>query len=282
MRDAMNHSYKIGVIGTGHTPSGGRTPPAQITPSPDFEAVLYEGKHGFFPGTHLGRELTRLDTIEAGLRAAQDGCDALFINTIGDYAIEELRCAVDVPVVGAADAGLAIASQLGITIGIVTIWPSSLEFIYRERLRTTGQEARVKSLRYVLEDAEMAKLGSGASDPVEKMRAGKADVIARIVSSAHSAIGEDRCDVILLGCTCMSSAADRIAEHLPVPVVDGLRAGYAMAETLVRLKLNPSRRAYPKAPDEAIQAIDTLLSGTPMDIANGECDVCEIPSKNDP
>lgn len=272
----MAPTYTIGVLGTGHAPSGGQTPPPQIAPSPDFQAVLYEGKHGFFPGTHLGRELTRLDTIEAGLRAAEDGCDALFINTIGDYAIEELRSAVDIPVVGAADAGLAIASQLGITIGIVTIWPSSLEFIYRERLRTTGQEARVKSLRYVLEDAEMANLGSGEGDPVEQMRSGKAQMLERILASATAAISQDGCDVILLGCTCMAPAYDSIAERLAVPVVDGLRAGYAMAETLVRLNLTSSRRAYPKASKESIEAAKDLINGAAIDAPEEDCELCIV------
>jgi allantoin racemase len=277
----MTPTYKIGVLGTGHAPSGGHTPPPQITPSPDFQAVLYEAKHGFFPGTHLGRELTRLETIEAGLRAAEDGCNALFINTIGDYAIEELRSAVNIPVVGAADAGLAIASQLGLTIGIVTIWPSSLEFIYRERLRTTGQEARVKSLRYVLEDAEMENLGSGEGDPVEQMRSGKAQILERIIASANGAISKDGCDVILLGCTCMAPAYDRIAEKLAVPVVDGLRAGYAMAETLVRLNLTSSRRAYPKASKDSIEAAKNLVHGSMIDALEEDCEVCIVAGDED-
>lgn len=270
----MSQPYKIGVLGTGHKPSGASTPPAQIAPSPDFTAELFEARHGFFPSTPLGRSLTVMDTIDAGLRAAAAGCDGLFINTFGDYAIEELRSAVDIPVVGAADAGLAIASQLGAKIGIVTIWPRSLDFIYRERLRATGQEGRVTCLRYVLDEPDMAKLGHAADDPVEHMRSGKSVVLERIIEQANQAIMQDSADVILLGCTCMSPAAARIADRLDVPVVDPLKAGYAMTESLVRLSLKPSRSAYPRAQAPTVDAFNALMGGDKDIAAEDDCPVC--------
>lgn len=272
----MDKIHKIGVLGTGHKPSGTRTPPLQIVPSPDFSAELFEAKHGFFPGTPLGRSLTVMDTIEAGLRAVSAGCDGLFINTFGDYAIEDLRSAVDVPVVGAADAGLAVASQLGVKIGIVTIWPSSLDFIYRERLRATGQQSRVSSLRYVLSDKDMANLGRGDNDPVEQMRGGEAPILQRIIDQATQAIEENGADVILLGCTCMSPASARIAARLNVPVVDPLTAGYAMTESLVRLGLSPSRQAYPKAANETLEAFTTLMNSQFPLAVEEDCPVCVL------
>ena len=253
--------HRIAVIGTGFTPTGGKTPPPQIAAvaAAGFTPELVETRYSVFPGTPYDRGLGAVSHIDAGVTASKDGAAAVFLNTFGDYGIAELKSALSVPVVGAGEASMAVAATLGRRFAIVTIWPPTLRFIYEERLASCDMRDRCVDVISVLTPDEMTPRGD-ADDPVKHMRAGQAAIIDRIVAAAEEAVRRGA-DTIVLGCTCMAPIAAQIAARLPVPVVDPMTTGYKFTESLVSLRLTQSAAAYPRAAAERLSAIGNLVAG---------------------
>lgn len=266
---------RIAVIGTGFTPNGNRTPPPEIAAivGHGLKAELIETRLSLFPGTPYERGLGAVGYIEAAIRAQDEGFDAVFINTFGDYGIDEMKSALKIPVVGAGEAAMTMASMLGRKFAIVTIWPKSLNFIYDERIRNCGMASRCIGVFNVLAEAEMAPRGS-AEDPVTAMRAGKTTMIDRIVAMAEKAVAAGA-DTIALGCTCMAPVGKQIAARVSVPVVEALTAGYKYTEMQVALRLKQSVAAFPPvAADRLAVARKLVNGGDGAPPRESECEVC--------
>lgn len=267
---------RIAVIGTGVGPAGNALAPAEIRAQARFTPELIETKLSIFPGTPYQRGLVALGYVEAGIRAQDQGCDGVFINTFGDYGITELKSALRIPVVGAGEASLTLATTLGRRFAIVTIWPPSLNFLYEERLATTGLASRCVGIFNVLNELEMNQRGQ-SNDPVAAMRAARADMIDRISVAAIKAVREQGADTIVLGCTCMAPIGGVIAARLDVPVIEPMTAGYAATEMLAALKLAQSKTAFPAPPPAALDVARQLVSGG-ISVPDDDCDVCAIAS----
>ena len=274
----MSARHRIAVLGTGFTQTGTATPPAQIAAvaGPDFAPELVETRYSVFPGTPYDRGLAVVGYVDAGVSAAQAGHAAVFINTFGDYGLAELRSALSIPVVGAGEAAMALASTLGRKFAIVTIWPESLKFIFDERLASSGTQDRCTEIVFVLAKDEMRTRGA-ADDPVSRMRQGNTAVIDRVVAGAEEAIKRGA-DTIVLGCTCMSPIAAQIASRIAAPVIDPMTAGYKMTESLVSLRLAQSPVAYPRVTADRLAAVGNLVSGglTASTPATDACEVCVV------
>ncbi len=275
----MTARRRVAVLGTGFTKTGTATPPAQIAAvaGPDFAPELVETRYSVFPATPYDRGLAAVGYLDTAVSAAKAGFDAVFINTFGDYGIAEMRSALSIPVVGAGEAAMSLASTLGRRFAIVTIWPESMKFIFDERLTATGLRDRCAEVVFVLAQDEMKARGA-TDDPVAHMRNGNAAVIDRIVASAEGALARGA-DTIVLGCTCMAPIAAQIAARVAAPVVDPMTAGYKASETLVSLGLAQSAVAYPRVPADRLAAIGDLVSGgltlsTPP--TTEECEVCVV------
>jgi allantoin racemase len=268
-------THRIAVIGTGFTPTGQRSPPSEIAAimSSGFSAELIETRMSLFPGTPFERGLGAIGYIEAGIRAQDEGFDAVFINTVGDYGIDELKSALRIPVVGAGEAAMTMATMLGRRFAVVTIWPTSLNFIYDERVRNCGMSARCLGVFNVLSESEMAPRGSEV-DPVHDMRAGKAAMLDRIVAAADRAVAAGA-DTIVLGCTCMAPIGHLIAARMGVPVVEAMTAGYRFAEMLLAMRLRQSPAAYPPVDAGRLAVARKLVNGgdgaPPTEL---ECETC--------
>jgi allantoin racemase len=229
-----------------------------------------------FPGTPYERGLCALGYVEAGIRAQDTGCDGVFINTFGDYGIDELKSALRIPVVGAGEAAMALATTLGRRFAIVTIWPTALNFIFDERIRSCGMTAKCAGVFNVMSSEEMTRRGT-ADDPVAHMRAGQAAMIARIVEAAEVAVQQHGADTVVLGCTCMAPIGHLVAARLTVPVVEPMTAGYKLLETQLSLGLSQSMAAFPPATADKLALARNLVAGAPSPAAKPEdCEVCEV------
>ena len=69
-----------------------------------------------------------------------------------------------------------------------------------------------------------------------------------MVALGREALERDGSDVIVLGCAGMADLCATVSERLGVPVVDGVAAGTAFAESLVRLGLRTSAHEEFAAP----------------------------------
>jgi len=237
---------RIAVIGTGFRKAGTAAPPPEITAAKaaGFDPFLIETRLPSFPMNEVNRVLSETANIETGLRAVrQEGADAIFINTVGDYGLHALRAALRVPVIGAGEATMHAAAQLGERFSIVTIWPRSMNFIYTGLLRLYRMQERCVSVRFVSANDELATLSKDRNF-ITDMRSGEATQQDRIVAMCYRALEEDGADTIMLGCTCMSPIAQEIAARVKAPVLNPLTTGYKATEMALALTQVHSVEAY--------------------------------------
>ena len=269
--------YRIGIIGTGAGHAGNSTPPLPISELAGlgFTPELIETRLRTFPMTPYDRGLTMLAYVDCAIEAEKAGFDAVFINTVGDYGIDEIRSATNMVVVGAGEATMAMCCNIGRRFSIVTIWPPKLNFIYRERLRSCGMEDRCASVRNVLSDNDVKGV-EGAGEAVSGLKDGNDSLIKRILKEIDLAVSEDGADTIMLGCTCMAPVGPMVASKTSVPVLEAMRTGYKTVETMLALGVMHSHVAYPKAESANLAAVGALIAGQGNVDLGGDCEVCVI------
>jgi Asp/Glu/hydantoin racemase len=225
---------RIAILGTGHRPTGGLQPPAEILSAcaPQSEPFLIETRVSRFPGTPEDRQVVDLLYLEAGYRAADAGADAIFVNTVGDYGLRELQNSLSVPAVGAGAAAMSLAAALGGQFSIVTIWPPALDFIYARVLEQCGLTSRCIGIRHLSQDSLLQTLGAD-DDFVETMRAGRASTIERVVAEADAALASDGAGAVMLGCTCMAPIAAAVQRAAIGPIIDPMTQGFRQTEIAV-------------------------------------------------
>ena len=118
--------------------SGGEERPLLRAPeNSPFTTQRIEMRVPGFARNPYDRFIVALAHIDAAERAVAEGCDAIFLDTFADYGLAEMRCAVPIPVIGAGEAGIITASANGTRdFAIVTVWPQSMNYLYKERLDT--------------------------------------------------------------------------------------------------------------------------------------------------
>jgi Asp/Glu/hydantoin racemase len=217
-------------------------PVPQSIVRPGFEVeVVSPWHHGAYtaPYSMVDYKILELGNLEAGLRAEAAGADAFFLNSGGDYGIEDLRDNLQIPVIGGMQATMLLAANLGSRFSIVTIWPVEINHIHHRQLSMYGMESRCVSIRNVTRFDEV-----GTPDRhrtvVDRMLGRAADVIDRIVAEIERAAREDGAQSAVLGCTCMHPIAPVLDAKSSIPVIDGTTAGYGLAELMVRLGLRPT------------------------------------------
>ena len=256
---------RIGVLGLMDT--------SHLVPhAPDgVELVIYPPRIAAFPHTPYDRLLVDLAHVDAAERAAADGVDAILIDSTCDWGIEAIRAAVDVPVVGAGEVGIAEASASGRRFGIVTIWPPALEFLYTERARTVPGGERCTGIRYASADQELARLGDDDS-VIARMDRREEPVLDRLVEECRRSVAEDGAEAVLLGCTCMAKTAPLIEERFSeVPVIEPARSALTVA-----LDAAPPGRNRSGIAGLVPALVDTWVAGTPSPQLPDpeECNVC--------
>ncbi|WP_375741403.1 aspartate/glutamate racemase family protein [Pseudomonas boanensis] len=172
--------------------------------------------------------------IEAGIKAEDEGFDALCINTVSDSGLAALRSRLSIPVLAPGQSAFHMACALGHTFSILTMWPRWFP-LYRKTLREYGLESRLASIRSIDVRPDTAALLQGKEELV----------FGKLLEAAQRAIEEDGADVLVLGSTTMHQAHAYLAEHLPVPVLNPGVIAYKLCEVLLDLGLSHSKRAYP-------------------------------------
>ncbi|GAA1742081.1 aspartate/glutamate racemase family protein [Aeromicrobium alkaliterrae] len=165
-----------------------------------------------------------LSEVAAGERA---GVDAFVIACFGDPGLLAAREVATGPIVGIAEAAMRTAAYLGRGFSVVTTLA-----------RTVGHTEDL-ALLYGLERQCRGIHATGIgvleleTDPT---------AYETVREHARAALAADRSDVVVLGCAGMADLGARLSVDLGVPVVDGVAAGVAQAEALVRQGLRTSGR----------------------------------------
>ncbi len=210
--------------------SDGKTAPVAPDPA-GVETTLHELRFRVLARTPYEHLFTELGTLEVAERAIDQGCDVVYVDTFGDYAIDRIRALTSVPVLGAGEESIRYAAAGG-SYSIVTVWPESMRFLYDLRLTATPGGRACRGVHHLSDDDELDRLGR--RDGVKaRMGRHESDIVDDLAALCRRALDADRSEAVLLGCTCMSPVADALRDRLDVPLLDpsaiGLAAAHAAA-----------------------------------------------------
>lgn len=165
------------------------------------------------------------------VRAYQGHYDAVVQAGFGEHGREGLQELCDVPVVDITEAAAHVACLLGHRYSVVTTLDRAIGQI-EDRLLLAGLNARCASVR-----------ASGLS--VLDLEGDPSAAVKAIVEQARLAVDNDGAEVICLGCGGMAGLDAEVRAATGAPVVDGVTAAVALAESLVGLGLSTSKvRSY--------------------------------------
>jgi len=253
--------------------SDGKSRPPLEDPA-GCQTTLVELRTRVLARTPYDRLLTELLTLDAAERAVEDGCDALFIDTFGDYAIDAIRAITDVPVVGAGEASVAAAARYG-RFTIVTVWPRSMRFIYEERLRTCPGGENCVGVHYVSPEAGLDLVGSPLGIRA-RMPPRERAAVEEPGQACQRAAAADGANAVLLGCTCMSPIAAELQAWCDVPVLDPSALGQRAAFDAVMNGDRDGARPRTMRTGQARRLVDLWLRHDAAATTPEACDVCVI------
>ena len=157
-----------------------------------------------------------LQEMELGL---ERGADAIVIACFDDTGLEEARQLFPVPVLGIGQAAYHVSMMRGLRFTVVTTLSVSIP-VLEKNIRTFGVYPYCCTVRASdVPVLDLEKPGSAAEQ--------------RVSDEIASAIREDSCDAIILGCAGMTDLATRLSVRHQVPVIDGVGAAAGLAYALV-------------------------------------------------
>jgi allantoin racemase len=204
-----------------------------------FEAVTWGAALG---DSYYDALLMDMSVFEAGLRAEEEGFDAVCIDTVSDSGMYALRSRLSIPVVGPGQASLHTACMLGHKFSVITMWPQWFHF-YRKTIGEYKLESRCASLRSINTRPDLAELLEGKEEVV----------FQKLEDESRKAIEEDGADVIVLGSTTMHQSHAHLASVLPVPVINPGQVSFELCKMYLNLGLTHSKTAFaaPEQPNDA-------------------------------
>jgi Asp/Glu/hydantoin racemase len=215
---------KIACLTSKHIPLAAVAPPG-------CEVVEYTYQNPFAGSEPLTWRVADLIVAATGIRAVQDGCDAIIVNALSDFGVSIMRDVMKGPIVGAAYAVSCAAGAFGDRYSLVDIWPEASCGVVNQRFKDYGIFDKFASLRFLHDDEFMGDAQAVATNFTEVTTC---DVryVNRVAAEIDKAIEEDSPDAILLGCTCMSAAAPKLNERVSVPVLNASQVAVDMAASL--------------------------------------------------
>lgn len=196
------------------------------------------------------------DAVEAGpaivrgvVAAEREGFDAAIVGCFSDPALDAVREAVTIPVVGPGAASVLLALQVADRFSVLTPGAGGGART-RAFLRALGLESRLASVRGVgMSVAEMARAAQ---------QGGLGAAIAKVAEPAQVCVEEDGAEALIFGCMSMAflDPTPAITERVRVPVINPVLAALRAAETLASLGLAHSRRRWPEAADRPIVELE--------------------------
>ncbi|MEM1049730.1 MAG: aspartate/glutamate racemase family protein [Pseudomonadota bacterium] len=156
----------------------------------------------------------------------REAYDAAIIACFDDTGLMDLRARSPVPVVGIGEAGYLAAARRGKRFSVVTTLAVSVPIL----------EANIAA--YGLDHACARVRASGV--PVLALEEDLA-AAARIEAEIDTALRDDGCDAIVLGCAGMAQFAEQMQAAHGIPVIDGVAAAVAWCEEAVAVKAEENR-----------------------------------------
>ncbi len=144
------------------------------------------------------------------------------IAAFGDPGLGGARELFSLPVIGLAEAGMLTACMLGRRFSVVT-FAQALAPWYDECIAWHGLQARCGAVHSL----------EGSFNSINDVQDEKENLL---VDLAKHAIEKDDSDVVVLAGAPLAGLASRIADRVPVPVVDCVAAAVKQAEAIAALR----------------------------------------------
>src|ERR1700733_6070124 len=211
---------------------------ARAAASPGTEIVAVTGQTG------VPYIATRADAV-VGARVALEllaehatGCDAAIIAAFADPRVGGARELLSIPVIGMAEAAMLTACMLGRRFSIVT-FAAAMGPWYRECVDYNGLSGRLASIVCV----------RGGFRDINTVQDEKADAL---VEACSLAVERDEADVMILGGAPLAGLAAKVADRVPVPLVDGVAAAVRQAEVVASLRVRKATAGTFRRPDAKV------------------------------
>ena len=199
--------------------------------------------------SHHDFVLADVANFEAACRAAQEGYDAVCIDTMSDSGVAALRSVLDIPVVGPGRVSMLSALMLGDRFSILTM-ASRWKPLYKKALDELGLHHKCASVRAIEVPPDNQGLLSGKEE----------EVFPLLEAAARKAIDEDGAEVLILGSTTMHQSHGWLAERLPVPVVNPGPLSYSIVTALLDQGLRHSRAGYAQPMHPRLDMLEAMLA----------------------
>jgi len=178
--------------------------------------------------------------------AEENGYDAVVLDCFGDPGLDAARELVKIPVVGANQAAVHLASQLAGRFSVINILPET-EHLIRSLIVKYGLVQNLASIRTI-------------HVPVLELETNPGLTVSKAVEAAEKAVLEDGAYAVVLGCTGMSPLVEAIKERfeeigIDAPIIEPLRAAVYTAVALVLAGLSHSKVAY-RTPRPKLRRVD--------------------------
>nr|WP_309099980.1 aspartate/glutamate racemase family protein [Fredinandcohnia onubensis] len=202
---------------------------------PGYDVEFVSVKNGAALGdSYYDTMLMDMFVFEAGLKAQEEGFDAVCIDTVSDSGLYALRSRLDIPVLGPGQIAFHVACMLGHKFSVITMWDKWFH-LYKKTLTEYGLQHKLASMRSINTRPDLSEL-----------LAGKEEIIfEKLERESIKAINEDGADVIVLGSTTMHQSYEYLKERLPVPVLNPGLVMYKYSEVFLELGLAHSKKAFP-------------------------------------
>ena len=195
--------------------------------------------------SHYEEALAALGVLDEIRRGEAEHCDGYVIACFGDPGLQAAQELANGPVLGIAQAAFHAASFAGRSFAIVTTLGRTLG---RARDLVDSYGFTRQCVAYRACEIPVLGLETATGEAYAKLKAECDDVVA----TTHA-------DAIVLGCAGMAKLCSRLSAELPIPVIDGVAAGAALTEALVRIGVHTNKSGEFAAPP--CKSIDGLLSG---------------------
>lgn len=206
--------------------------PVMATAPDGCELIQYTYENPF-PIGRTAIQICDLIVAAAGIRAIEDGCDAIVINTLADFGAAILKDVTRGPVVAAGYTAFSAAAALGSgRFSIVSAWPPATGLVVQERLREYGAAERCVTMRHCISDEEAGSRPAHKAETFTHIASCDASYLTQMSQAIDAAIAEDSIDSIILGCTCMSPTAARLGDRAHIPVIDATQTAVDLAISL--------------------------------------------------
>lgn len=177
---------------------------------------------------HYDEAMACLGLLDEVRKGEASGADAYVIACFGDPGLDAAREIARGPVIGIAEAAMRSACYLATGFSVVTTLQRTV-VIAEHLLDKYGARSHCRRVRAC--EIAVLELENPASDAYRT-----------ILAECRRALAEDGCGAIVLGCAGMADLCRRLSEELGVPVIDGVAAAVATAESLLRIGLATSKR----------------------------------------